>query len=248
MVDVASVLRARRKLDAPIQHIFTIVTVMIGKLMLEINVMIDSGSIWDLVSHLFARKHQLPDYRNISNNLKSVDGSPLQVYGQHLLQVTARGEGGNNSTLRQLFLTMPITGRVELIQGLPWLRAARPSIDWVKGHLSFSQGDGLANGPWEKDLLVGDARGNTVQETPEAPPVPEDATPKSKAIPVRRKTPKVGGYVRTEHSDAEEQADVSLPDIALVTEVEMHEIIRTEGVQGYLVQWRDREDEGGEKN
>lgn len=62
---------------------------------------------------------------------------------------------------------------------------------------------------------------------------------------VRRKKLKATKKVRTQDSDADDEADnVSAPDIFLVTAEEMHKLIRTKDVPGYLVQWRDLNDEG----
>lgn len=93
---------------------FTTVTLHSGDASGEVSAMIDYGSSWNLISHLLAREHQLPKYGKTPSDLKTVDGSPIQVYGQHLLPVMAKDSRGGESLLRQLFLSMAITGNVPI--------------------------------------------------------------------------------------------------------------------------------------
>lgn len=66
-------------------------------MVLEVSAMVDCGSTWNLISHLFAREHELPNLGGLPSNLKTIDGSSLQVYGQNLASVMARDTSGDLS-------------------------------------------------------------------------------------------------------------------------------------------------------
>ncbi|MCJ1423595.1 hypothetical protein MMC29_001479 [Sticta canariensis] len=72
----------------------------------------------------------------------------------------------------------------------------------------------------------------------------EPPRPESFELPVRGTQPNPDPYVRTIHPVASANADnVSVSDIELVTEEEILEIVRLEGVKAYLDQWREVNEE-----
>lgn len=112
-------------------------TLLVGPMVLEVSAMVDCGSTWKFISHLFAIKHEFPDQGQLPFNLKTIDGSHSQVYGQHSASVMAHDPSGELCTKGQTFLAMRIAGGVKVILGLPWLRAAIPMINWENGTFSF---------------------------------------------------------------------------------------------------------------
>lgn len=94
------------------------------------SAMIDCDSTWNLISHLLAEKYCFSKHGKILSGLKTVDGLPLQVYGQHRLTVDVRDFDGKGNLLPQTFFSMPITGDVQIIVGLPWLKDPKPWVNW----------------------------------------------------------------------------------------------------------------------
>lgn len=80
------------------QHLFTMVILCIGSALFEMQTMIDCGSTWNLISHLLVSELLLENVGKIPNNLKTIDGTPLMVYGQYTVLMITQDSQGNMDT------------------------------------------------------------------------------------------------------------------------------------------------------
>lgn len=100
--------------------------------------MIDCGSTWNPVSQLLMKESDgLPESGHVPSGLKTVDVTLLMIYGSHKINTRVADRDGIVSETNGDFLAVDITGRCEVILGLPWLRAAQPVINWLDGTFMF---------------------------------------------------------------------------------------------------------------
>lgn len=87
---------------------------------------------------MFAHEYLLENLGKCLCNLKTVDGTLLLIYRQHIILVFTKDTWRLTLILDQNFLSMSIAEGVKMILGLSWLRAAKPLIDWKAKNFSFS--------------------------------------------------------------------------------------------------------------
>ena len=78
-IDVASIFLARRQRGETVQHLFTVVTLYIEKVLLQICAMIDCGSTWNFLSQIKVKEAALriPVESPPPSELKTLYGTPL---------------------------------------------------------------------------------------------------------------------------------------------------------------------------
>ena len=223
--------------------------------------MIDCGSTWNLISQHLVQENGIPGDDDVPPGLKTLDGNPLRIYQNHPVDVWVTDSNGEDSTVNQPVLGVDMKGSIQMILGLPWLHAASPLIYWKSSTFSFRDGSdpnippqypvdpnkpeigeyqlkamrsnptGLSHGAQEE---VAKQTGRKPVEHPEPRELP-DRSSRLRTVPEVRS--------ESENSSDRSRADTAtVPDIALVSEVEFGELCASEGLQAYVIEWRDLQD------
>ena len=101
------------------------------KVLLQIRAIIDCGSTWNFLSQIKVKEAALriPVESPPPSELKTQDGTPLQTYHNHTLQVGIFDDKGVEVRADQTFVGADMFG-VDMILGIPWLDQVDPVIRW----------------------------------------------------------------------------------------------------------------------
>lgn len=117
--------------SAPVEHVFTSATLSAGagdSIELK-QVMIDSGSTFNLISRLAVAEHQLHGTDDLPPGIECLDGHPLRLYQRFQVSVRVRDAAGVERTLSQDLYSVEMTG-MDMILGMAWLEEALPIVNY----------------------------------------------------------------------------------------------------------------------
>ena len=179
--------------------------------MLTVRAMIDCGTTWNFISQLKVMETGLQGIRKDAPKLATIDGSPFKTYERHSQEVGVKDEIECEVRGLQEFWGADIAG-VDVILGLPWLRWANPRIDWAKETLRFPGQSSVGAAAVLPFRPIRNVR------KPKAP-IPAAST--------------------VNHDDRVHEGQRQPLDIAVVNKEEFARLCKAEGVQAFVLDYKD---------
>ena len=189
------------------RRLWTTARIAINTLRHFIKVLVDSGSVWNIILQDIVKQFQLRRSNKVPSGLKVIDGGQLRIHQAHILSVNISDLEGFTSSLNILFLAADIVG-CNMIFGKEWLDQAKPMINWGLDTFFFRLKGGTVF-----ELLIQTETHDQVSNT-------DSASTYSHALSIST------------------HVDNSL-NIAMVIKNEIFDIPDTEGVQAFVLKWRN---------
>jgi hypothetical protein len=107
--------------------------------------MIDCGATHNFISQIKVKELNLKGTGAVPPGLKQLDGTPLQAYEAHSLDIGVKDHESREKRAIYTMIGVNMTG-IDMILGLPWLEEENPDIDWPTRRLRWrSEGEGAGD-------------------------------------------------------------------------------------------------------